>query len=96
MLSISWRDSVFCEYAYILNLDTAELEFYRGKNTNHAAPGRYASKGIWSPPHPITGVNFYGVSLVKAIPFSVIRATSPEKRLGLAVGWPITSTRSNC
>jgi hypothetical protein len=76
-------DSIFCEYAYILNLDTAELEYYRGRNTDPAAPGRYAARGKWSPPPPMTGLNFYGVRLVKTIPFSVIRETSPEKRPGL-------------
>jgi hypothetical protein len=72
-------DSVFCEYAYILNLDTEELEFYRGRNTDPNAAGRYAAKGQWSPPSPMTGVSYYGVRLVKAIPFAVIRETSTDE-----------------
>lgn len=36
------RDSLFCEYAYIINLDTMELEFYEGFNENREAEGRYA------------------------------------------------------
>jgi len=76
-------DSVFCEYAYILNLDTEELEFYRGRNTNPHAAGRYAAKGRWSPPSPMVGVSYYGVRLVKAIPFVVIRETSQEELTGL-------------
>jgi len=76
-------DSVYCEYAYILNLDTEELEFYRGGNTNPDAAGRYAAKGRWSPPAPMTGTSFYGVRLVKTIPFAVIRETRREERSGL-------------
>jgi hypothetical protein len=79
-------DSVFCEYAYILNLDTEELEYYRGRNTNPDAAGRYAAKGRWSPPSTMTGVSYYGVRLVKAIPFAVIRETHLEERPGLLWG----------
>lgn len=35
-------DSLFCEYAYIINLDTMELEFYEGFNKDRNAEGRYA------------------------------------------------------
>lgn len=76
-------DSVFCEYAYILNLDTEELEYYRGRNTDPHAAGRYTASGRWSPPHPMTGVSYYGVRLVKAIPFAVIRETSPAELTSL-------------
>jgi hypothetical protein len=81
-------DSIFCEYAYILNLDTAELEYYRGRNTDAAAPGRYAAKGRWSPPPPMSGVSFYGVRLVQTIPFAVIRTTPPEKHARLLLDGP--------
>lgn len=40
-------DSLFCEYAYILDLDTTAdrfcLEFYTGFNKDPEAPGRYAA-----------------------------------------------------
>lgn len=36
-------DSLFCEYAYIINLDTMELEFYTGFNHSPSGRGRYAS-----------------------------------------------------
>lgn len=36
------KDSLFCEYAYIINLDTMELEFYEGFNKDENADGRYA------------------------------------------------------
>lgn len=36
------HDSLFCEYAYIINLDTGMLEFYTGFNQDPDAKGRYA------------------------------------------------------
>jgi len=36
-------DSLFCEWAYIINIDTKKLEFYTGFNQDTSAPGRYAS-----------------------------------------------------
>ena len=36
-------DSLFCEYAYIINLDTGKLEFYTGFNKDPKAFGRYAN-----------------------------------------------------
>lgn len=35
-------DSLFCEYAYIINLDNMKLEFYEGFNKDRNAAGRYA------------------------------------------------------
>jgi len=53
-------DSLFCEWAYIINLDTGELEIYRGFNKDETAPGRYAK---------VTKEGEYvGVRLVKTIP----------------------------
>jgi hypothetical protein len=37
-------DSLFCEFAYIINLDENILEFYIGFNKNPEADGRYAYK----------------------------------------------------
>lgn len=37
------QDSVFCEWAYIFNLDTQKLEIYKGWNKDCNAEGRYAN-----------------------------------------------------
>lgn len=62
-------DSLFCEYAYIINLDDGVLEFYKGFNSDPNAPGRYASlqrerKG-----------EYFGVALVETVPLSDFPAT---------------------
>jgi hypothetical protein len=36
------RDSIYCEWAYIVNLDAEVLEVHVGWNTDPRAPGRYA------------------------------------------------------
>lgn len=66
-------DSLFCEFAYIVNLDTNMVEFYRGFNHNLNAPGRYAC-----PPELKAELNsvatnkpsgdYYGVALVCEAP----------------------------
>ena len=57
-------DSLFCEYAYIINLDTEELEFYEGLNKNPDAEGRYA--------HLTLTDEFYGVALKGTCPLADI------------------------
>lgn len=37
------RDSLFCEYAYIVNLDDETLEFYVGFQTTSQADNRYGT-----------------------------------------------------
>ena len=37
------KDSLFCEYAYIINLDNKTIEFYCGFKTKPHNKGRYAS-----------------------------------------------------
>lgn len=54
-------DSLFCEWAYLVNLDTEELEVYRGFNENPNAPGRYAALRV-------PDSRFYGVALVQTFP----------------------------
>lgn len=59
-------NSVFCQYAYIINLDDKVVEFYSGINHNPEAKGRYAHLKCdgWD----MEGV--YGVKLRKKIPLS--------------------------
>jgi hypothetical protein len=77
-------DSLFNEFSYIINLDTNEIEFYEGFNTDWNAPGRYASqaKKTVLQPHwakDKTGktmrmvvVDYAGVKLVGTAPLSDI------------------------
>jgi hypothetical protein len=55
------KDSLFCEWAYIMNLDQGVLEVYKGFQKSNHALGRYA-KGV---PNE-TG--YYPVALVHSIP----------------------------
>jgi hypothetical protein len=55
------RDSLLCEWAYIINLDTNELEIYEGMNKEEAI-GRFEGS-------PKNAEGYYPVSLVEIIPF---------------------------
>ena len=63
-------NSLCCEYAYIINLDTECLEFYNGFNTNPCELGRYAN--IKSDIKLDDMPTYYGVKLVQIIPLSHI------------------------
>lgn len=56
-------ESLFCEYAYIINLDDNVLEFYVGFNKNPKANGRYASL-CGDDDSGCDGNPFYGVALL--------------------------------
>lgn len=58
-------DSLFCEHAYIINLDTNMLEYYKGFNKNLDALGRYANKKE-------SNSEYYGVKLEMKIPLQDI------------------------
>ena len=62
------HDSLFCEYAYIINVDTGMLEVYKGFNTDPEKKGRYAQfkSGDY-------GDKYYGVALCGEIPFEDVR-----------------------
>jgi len=60
------KDSLFCEWAYIINLDDSVLEIYKGFNKSEYAAGRYA-KVVHEEP-----CDFQGVKLFKTIPFNEI------------------------
>lgn len=58
-----YRDSLFCEFGYILNFDTNELEVYVGfRKKKH-------NKGRFSKLRKIKGENYYPIALVKSFPF---------------------------
>lgn len=62
-------DSLWCEWAYIANLDERVLEVYRGGNENPNGPGRYAALSV---PHSPNIPKYYGVTLLTTIPLDEI------------------------
>ena len=70
------HNSLFCEWAYIINVDTEMLEIYKGFNQDEHSEGRYVLPGKereW------LDEIYYGVALVKEIPLEDILAGNPEK-----------------
>ena len=59
-------DSLFCEYAYLINLDSKKLEVYEGFNLNPNAPGRYAKYYFNKNREKV----YYGVTLVEELNLS--------------------------
>jgi len=60
------KDSLFCEWAYIINLDSEKLEIYRGFNKDRNAAGRYAQL------IQKESDEYFGVALHSAIPLKDI------------------------
>lgn len=63
-------DSLFCEFAYIINLDTNMLEFYIGFNRDENAKGRYAK--VKEPCELSDGSFLYGVRLDLEMPLNEV------------------------
>lgn len=71
-------DSLFCEYAYIINIDEGVLEFYKGFNRSPNGSGRYAI-----PPDDYykdgQTTEYYGVNLLQTFNLSeIINASETE------------------
>lgn len=71
-------DSLFCEYAYIINLDTQKLEFYQGGNQFCLKnKGRYADKTRYlQSDYLMKPYFYYGVILTKALPLTKIKQST--------------------
>lgn len=60
-------NSLFCEYAYIVNFDTGMFEFYEGFNKDPNAAGRYTKLPEGYKDNDYYGVKFIGETPLKAI-----------------------------
>lgn len=67
------RDSLFCEWAYILNADTLKLEIHTGFNRHYDSPGRYAHYTFPNIHNRNNPPDYFGVSLLCEIEFDLIR-----------------------
>lgn len=69
-------DSLFCEFAYVVNLDEGTLEYYRGFNKDPKAHGRYAALQRELSSERVN--EYFGVRLVESVPLATIRDVDPK------------------
>ena len=69
------KDSLFCEYGYIINLDTNKLEIWKGFQKKPDSNNRYGVENV---------DGYYPCKMIKEISFSYIKTNrfSLEKSLG--------------
>lgn len=72
--------SLFCEWAYIINLDEGVLEVYKGFNKDPYAPGRYAS-------HLDVDDGYYGIALIDRLELKFIRKYEDYELAGVIDFW---------
>lgn len=60
-------DSLYCEYAYYINLDTKQLEFWKGWQLKPSRGNRYGKEKY-------NGDCFYPCKMLKKYPFDVVRS----------------------
>lgn len=70
------KDSLFCEYAYIINLDTDELEFYRGFQRKPQKGNPFGEENAYEGEK---GNPYYPVILVGKCPLNKIPRNWEEK-----------------
>jgi hypothetical protein len=71
-------DSLFCEYAYVLDMDNNVLEFYRGFQKKPHGCGRWATMPVVRPEDK---EKYYPIKLMFSIPFSEIKENGLEALL---------------
>jgi hypothetical protein len=77
-------DSLFCEWAYVFDIDNMKLEVYKGFQTKPHTKGRFASMKVAKAAHPFDET-YYPVKLTKVFDVDkdlVANVTKYSKRAG--------------